>query len=76
MWDGKQVIYLVDTQSYEVGRKQAKIGFCKVKKCPTLRGKLCSGQKKVSITYLDIVNKNPHTFLKKTSITFSDFELK
>ena len=43
IWDGKQVIYLVDTKSYEVGRKQAKIGICKVKKCPTLRGKPCSG---------------------------------
>ena len=45
IWDGKQVIYLVDTKSYEVGRKQAKIGLCKVKKCPTLRGKLCSSIK-------------------------------
>ena len=42
IWDGKQVIYLVDTKSYEVGRKQGKIGLSKVKKCPALGGKLCN----------------------------------
>ena len=42
-WDGKQAIFLTSTKSYEVGRKQGKIGLCKAKKRPTLRGKLCRG---------------------------------
>ena len=41
-WDGKHVIYLTYTKSYEVGHKQSKIGLSSSKKRPALGRKLCS----------------------------------